>query len=67
VAGNDTFNNTIRKEIEVKYEAKQKFLEASLNRAKGEEVIHIKQEDYTRYDRVFKRYSFPLEMDMRKI
>jgi hypothetical protein len=63
---NADFNSQLRKEIEKKFIDKRKFLEASLKRAEFEEFIHLKQENYNKYDKMFKNYAFPpIEHDNR--
>lgn len=44
----------------MKYAKKRRFLEDGLKRAEFEESIHLKQEKYTRYDRLFDKYAFPI-------
>ena len=55
----DHFNSALRKEVEVKFAKKRTFLQAGLRRAQFEESIHLKQEKYNRYERLFENYAFP--------
>lgn len=59
-AGNsEAFNTEIRKEIEAKFAKKRQYLEQNLRRAQFEENIHLKQEKYNKYERLFENYAFP--------
>lgn len=55
----DAFNNQLKTEIEAKFTKKRNFLETNLKRAQFEETIHLKQEKYNRYERLFQQYAFP--------
>jgi hypothetical protein len=52
-AADDVFTSQLRKEVEAKFAKKRQFLEAGLKRAQLEESVHVKQEKYSRYDRLF--------------
>ena len=58
-AANESFNNQLRQEIEAKFAKKRKFLEANLKRAKFEEGLHMRQQKYNRYERLYQQYAFP--------
>jgi len=58
-------NDTIKKEIQTKYEKKRDFLKAGLQRAQFEEKIHLKQENYKRYDRIYSAFTKDMNMDIR--
>ena len=60
-------NDTIKKEIQAKYDKKRDFLVGGLKRAQFEETIHLKQENYKRYDRLYTNFSKDLDMDVRKM
>ena len=55
----EAFNTQVRQEVEAKFAKKRKFLEASLKRAEFEEGLHVKQQKYNRYERLFQQYAFP--------
>jgi oxalate decarboxylase/phosphoglucose isomerase-like protein (cupin superfamily) len=48
------------KDINAKYAKKRRFLEDGLKQAEFEEQIHLKQEKYNRYERLFEKYAFPI-------
>lgn len=55
----EAFNAQVRQEVEAKFAKKRKYLEASLKRAEFEEGLHLKQQKYNRYERLFQQYAFP--------
>jgi len=59
-ASDATFNNQLKADIESKFAKKRRFLEDGLKRAQFEETIHLKQEKYNRYERLFEKYAFPI-------
>ena len=54
---NELFNAHLRKDVEQKFAKKRAFLEGGLRRARFEEGIHLKQEKYNRYERLFEKYA----------
>lgn len=67
VSATGSMNETIKKEIQTKYAKKKDFLKAGLQRAQFEEKIHLKQENYKRYDRMYTAFTKDMDMDIRKM
>ena len=55
----EAYNAQVRQEVEAKFAKKRRFLETSLKRAEFEEGLHVKQQKYNRYERLYQQYAFP--------